>query len=189
MKQEMPMDNMSELDIEDSVDAIISKHKGRHGALLSILEELQARDDRKYISPATMEMVSKKLNIPQSHIFSMASFYSFFNLRPQGDHSIVICRGTACHTRRSKEIFESLENMLDFDVDSPSGKVAFTTRDNLFTIKTVACFGQCALAPVVEVDGVVHSNMTIEATKKIVNAIEASKKSNKGTEKEIENES
>jgi NADH-quinone oxidoreductase subunit E len=146
--------------------------------LLNILEELQAKDKRKYLSPATMEMVSERLNIPQSHIFSIASFYSFFNLRPQGDHVIVICRGTACHTRKSKDLFESLKNMLNFEDEdaSPGGKVFLTTEDNLFTIKTVACFGQCALAPVVEIDGVVHSNMTVEKTKKIAMEIEASAK-------------
>lgn len=179
--------NMPGADIEASIDEVISKHKGEHGELLNILEELQAKDKRKYLSPTTMEIVSERLNIPQSHIFSIASFYSFFNLRPQGDHVIVICRGTACHTRKSKELFESLKNMLNFEDEdaSPGGKVFLTTKDNMFTIKTVACFGQCALAPVVEIDGVVHSNMTVEKTKKIAMEIEASEKRGNGADNQV----
>ena len=83
----------------------------------------------------------------------MATFYSLFNLQPQGDHTISICRGTACHTRGSRNLLQGVRLELGVTAESTEeDKVQLTTSDGRFTIRTVACFGQCALAPVVEVD-------------------------------------
>jgi NADH-quinone oxidoreductase subunit E len=78
-----------------------------------------------------------------------------FNLKPQGDHTICICRGTACHTHGSRSLLERLKLQLGLKDDGEEGsadKISATTPDRRFTLRTVACFGQCALAPVVEVD-------------------------------------
>jgi len=48
-----------------------------------------------------------------------------------------------------------------------------TSSDNLITIRTVACFGQCALAPVIMVDGLVLSRMTVS---KLVSLLDKLKK-------------
>jgi NADH-quinone oxidoreductase subunit E len=91
-------------------------------------------------------------------VYSVATFYAFFNLQPQGENTLCICRGTACHTRGSRELLDSL--LLDLGLGQPedlsggggADKLALTTQDRRFTVRTVACFGQCALAPVVEVN-------------------------------------
>lgn len=159
------------------IDKIINNHKGKPGELLCVLEELQESNSAKYLAPEIMEYVSKKLNIPLSKIFSIVTFYAFFNLKPQGEHTVVICRGTACHTRGSRDLLETLKLMFDFEEDdlNESGKVFLTTKDRKFTIKTVACFGQCALAPVIEIDGEVYGNMTIDRMKKLIKETAAKK--------------
>jgi NADH-quinone oxidoreductase subunit E len=105
------------------------------------------------------------------------TFYAFFNLKPQGEHSIIVCRGTACHTRRSKNLLDYLISWFGFkEEDLASGeKSSLTTKDNKFTVKTVACFGQCALAPVVEVDGNIYSQMTEDKLRKIIKNISKAK--------------
>jgi NADH-quinone oxidoreductase subunit E len=152
------------------LDCIIQKYANSPGALLGTLEEIQQLHPHKYLPTDTLEYVSDKTGISLSKIYSIVTFYAFFNLKPQGDHSIIICRGTACHTRRSQNLLEYLKKMLDLHEDEArqGEKVFLTTTDNKFTLKTVACFGQCALAPVVEIDGVIYSHMTENKLKEIV---------------------
>jgi len=152
------------------IDGIIAKYKGLPGELLGMLEEIQESHPHKYLPAATLEYISQKTGIPLSRIYGVVTFYAFFNLRPQGEHSIVVCRGTACHTRRSRNLLEYIEKLLGLhEGQAQEGeKVFLTTEDNKFTLKTVACFGQCALAPVVEIDGVIHSHMTENKLKDII---------------------
>jgi NADH-quinone oxidoreductase subunit E len=160
-----------------TIDSIIARHKDSPGELLNILEEIQILSKHNYLSLNQLQYISEKTDYPLSAIYSVVTFYSFFNLQPQGKHCIVVCRGTACHTKGSRRILEYLEKALDFGSDkiNEGEKVFLTTRDKLITIKTVACFGQCALAPVVEVDGVIYGRMTAEKMKKILARIKKKK--------------
>ena len=149
------------------IDKIISKHKGKPGELLTVMEEVQEANDYKYLDEASMGYISSKSKVPLSQIYSVATFYSFFNLNPQGKHTIIVCRGTACHTKGSKILLDDLTTLSGCKDAFDAGESSFTTDDKLITIKTVACFGQCALAPVVAVDGVIYSNVTSEQIKKL----------------------
>lgn len=153
---------------EKDIKTIIRRYDDKPGALLGILEETQEINRYKYLPPETLELVSRETGTPLSRIYSIATFYSFFNLKPQGEHTILVCRGTACHTRGSRALLEDLACMMGCPGFIESGEASYTTPDNRFTIKTVACFGQCALAPVVAVDGVIHSRVTTASLKKIV---------------------
>ncbi len=155
------------------LDEIISRYEGKAGKLLGILEDTQKLDPHKYLSQETLEYIAKKTGIPVSKIYNIITFYAFFNLAPQGDHSIIVCRGTACHTRRSKNLLDYLINWFGFSEEelAAAEKSCLTTKDNKFTIKTVACFGQCALAPVVEVDGNIYSHMNEDKLRKIIKGI------------------
>ena len=163
---------------ERELDKVILKFQDKPGSLLGILEEIQNLNPHKYLPIEVLEYVSQKTDIPLSRIYSVVTFYAFFNLKPQGEHSIIICRGTACHTRRSKNLLEYLKTMLNLQEDeSQEGEKLFlTTSDNKFTLRTVACFGQCALAPVVEIDGKIYSHMTENKLKEIVKRVAAGRK-------------
>jgi len=141
------------------LEGIVQRYTGRPGALLGILEEAQQADEHKYLSEEALRLVADMTDTPLSRVYSVVTFYSFFNLTPQGKHSIVVCRGTACHTRGSLALLEEAANRLGFPDFREDEEPSFTTRDRLFTVRTVACFGQCALAPVVAIDGVIHSHM------------------------------
>jgi NADH-quinone oxidoreductase subunit E len=136
------------------IDSLIARHRGQPGMLLSILEELQEQHPNKYLPLETLDLLAERTGIPRSQIYSVATFYALFNLKPQGEHSVCICRGTACHTRGSRDLLERLKLQLGLqeDEEGSADKVSLTTPDRKFTLRTVACFGQCALAPVVEVD-------------------------------------
>jgi len=155
------------------LDRIISFYAERPGRLLGILEDAQKLNKHKYLAQGDLEYIARKAKVPLSRIYNIITFYAFFNLKPQGEHSIIVCRGTACHTRGSKNLLDFLINLFGFKEDdlSQNGKSFLTTKDNKFTVKTVACFGQCALAPVVEIDGNIYSRMTTEKLRKIIKGI------------------
>lgn len=138
------------------IDQVIGERGSRPGALLGILEEVQAANAHKYLSLSALRYIAAGTGIPPARVYSAATFYALFNLDPQGDNVICVCRGTACHTRGSRDLLEKL--CMDLGVDgientgNEADKVSITTADRKFTIRTVACFGQCALAPVVEVN-------------------------------------
>ena len=153
------------------LDEIVEKYKGKPGMLLSTLEEVQEKNPLKYLPCETLTVVSQKLNIPYTQVYSVATFYSFFNLKPQGKHSIIVCRGTACHTKGSKALLDEVAPILGFKRTEDETESSFTTPDNEFTIKTVACFGQCAQSPVVAVDGVIFSNVNSQRLMKILKKV------------------
>jgi NADH-quinone oxidoreductase subunit E len=158
------------------VNSVITKHKGTHGELLGILEEAQILNENKYLSEDTLNHVALKTGVPLSRIYNVVTFYSFFNLKPQGKHTITVCRGTACHTKGSKSLLSDVGLMLNCSKQLEEAGGSLTTQDNQFTVSTVACFGQCALAPVVAVDGVIHSNVTTARLQKLLNRISKGRK-------------
>ena len=142
------------------IDREISSHRGRPGALLSVLEAVQQRNPQNYLPMDTLRYIALKTGTTPSRIYSVVTFYALFNLQPQGENTICICRGTACHTRGSRNLLQSIQLDLGLALTEESSesdgneadKMVLTTTDNKFTVRTVACFGQCALAPVVEVN-------------------------------------
>ena len=150
---DQPLDGRETLQIDQAV----AGYDGRPGALLSILESVQAASQHKFLSVPALRYIAAKTGVPPARVFSVATFFALFNLDPQGDNVVCVCRGTACHTRNSRDLLAKL--CLDLGLGkqdvtdlSDADKLSLTTPDRKFTIRTVACFGQCALAPVVEVN-------------------------------------
>jgi len=159
------------------IDQTIAKHSGKPGELLGVLEAVQEHNPHKYLSAETLRYIAAKLDIPLSRLFSVATFYALFNLEPQGDNTICICRGTACHTRNSRALLESLRLELGLGIDDgenggDADKITLTTPDKKFTVRTVACFGQCALAPVVEVNHRICGHVNERTLQREVRALE-----------------
>ena len=151
------------VDDHELIDRIIGEHDGRPGALLGILETLQDANRHKYLPMETLEYVALRTGIPQSQVFGVATFFALFNLEPQGTHTVAICRGTACHTRGSRMLLERVKLQLGLGEAGAADKLSLTTADRRFTVRTVACFGQCALAPVVEVDHAIRGHVKEQA--------------------------
>jgi NADH-quinone oxidoreductase subunit E len=158
------------------IDQVIAQHANRPGALLGILEDVQSANAHKYLSMAALGYIADRTGIAPSTVFGATTFYSLFNLDPQGDNVICVCRGTACHTRGSRILLEKLCLDLglikhDSGETGETDKLALTTADNKFTIRTVACFGQCALAPVVEVNHHILSHVNERTLQREVKAL------------------
>ena len=159
---------------EEIVDEIIARHPDKTGDVLSVLEEIQDRHPLKFLPEPTYDAVAQKMGVSRSQVLSVITFYSFFNLKPQGRHTVTVCRGTACHTRGSKPLLDGLKAKAGFHEDDEEGGSAssFTTPDFGLTIRTVACFGQCALAPVAAIDHEIYGHVSDIKLRKLVAAID-----------------
>ncbi|MCL6429500.1 MAG: NAD(P)H-dependent oxidoreductase subunit E [Anaerolineae bacterium] len=113
-------------------------------SLLSVLERIQAH--YRYLPQEAMILVSERLGLPLSQVYSVATFYHAFSLKPRGEHLISVCQGTACHVRGSARVLEAVVKTLGIHPGE-------TTPDNKFSLQTVNCLGACALGPVVVIDG------------------------------------
>jgi len=132
------------------VDSILDKWSNNGSSLISILLDIQSKYN--YLPKDALIRVSERLHIPLIHVYSVATFYKSFSLKPRGKHLITVCLGTACHVRGAPEVLNKIENQLNIDVGE-------TTPDNNFTLETVRCLGTCAIGPVVTIDGEYYGQM------------------------------
>jgi NADH-quinone oxidoreductase subunit E len=130
----------------NSIDTsrILKKHAEDKGRLIAVLEEIQA--EYGYLTKESLRTVSKEIGLPLVDVYSVATFYRSFSLKPRGKHLIYACLGTACHVRGAPRVVEEFERQLGI-------KSGQTTEDMEFTLETVNCLGACALGPVVVIDG------------------------------------
>jgi NADH-quinone oxidoreductase subunit E len=154
---------------------LIAQLQGKPGALLTLLERIQESRPTRYLSPEVLKYVAAKTDLPLAQIYSVVTFYALFNLEPQGKHTIAICRGTACHTRGSRNLLDRIKMVLSLSGGEGADKLCLNTPDGEFTIRTVACFGQCALAPVVEVDHAIFGHMNERTLEREVDAVKTAR--------------
>ena len=131
-------------------ESIITKHEARQEFLIGILQEIQ--EEYNYLPKDALICVSEKLSVPLIQVYSVATFYKTFSLKPRGKHIINVCLGTACHVRGARRIVDKLQRKLNINIGE-------TTEDKLFTLETVRCVGACALGPVVVIDRELYSQV------------------------------
>src|SRR3989337_2486839 len=135
----------------DRVDNIIDKYECETGVLIQLLLDIQKA--LNWIPPEAIIRINKRLKIPVSEIYRVASFYTALSLKPRGTHLVRVCAGTACYVRGGPRILDSVERALNI-------KSGETTIDMNFSLETVNCLGCCALGPVVEIDGQYHGKLS-----------------------------
>lgn len=140
--------------MEETLERILTNYTKNGGNIITILQDVE--ETFGYIPEEAVNWFSKKLNIPASRFYGVATFYAQFHLKPRGKNIITVCRGTACHVKGS----ERLINRLLIELDIPTGED--TSDDLKFTVEKVNCVGACGIAPVVVFNKEVHGKMTLD---------------------------
>ncbi|MEW6214753.1 MAG: NADH-quinone oxidoreductase subunit NuoE [Nitrospirota bacterium] len=143
---------------EELLAEILASYRGGRGELIPILQEVQ--NNLGYLSEKVMLDIAKFIGIPESQVYSVASFYAQFRLMPLGRKRITVCRGTACHIRGAPHILDTIEKRVGI-------KEGETTSDLEYTLETVACIGCCALAPCIRINVDVYGEMTLKKAKEL----------------------
>ena len=141
------------------VESLIESYVEKKEQLISLLQDIQA--EFNYLPKDTLIKVSQKLDIPLSQVFSVATFFQAFSLKPRGRHTVTVCMGTACHVRGGQRLVDKIGR--DYNI-----KPGETTRDERFTLETANCLGCCALGPVVVIDGKYESQVGPEKLDKVL---------------------
>ena len=129
----------------------MKKHQFRHDALIEILHK--AQELFGYLEDDLLLFVSHKLKLPSSRVYGVATFYHFFTLKPKGEHTCVVCMGTACYVKGADKVIAAVENQVKI-------KPGETTPDNKVSLLTARCIGACGIAPAVVYDGTVTPRAT-----------------------------
>jgi NADH-quinone oxidoreductase subunit E len=143
-----------------TIDNIIDEHGCKESSVIAILQSVN--EQYRYLPRDVFPYLSKKLNISEARIYSLATFYENFSLEPKGKFIIKVCDGTACHVRKSIPILERLRKDLGLSEEK------ITTDDLSFTVETVACIGACSLAPAIVANDVVHAAMTPDKASELI---------------------
>ena len=142
---------------ERKLDKIIEQYEEVPGRVLLTLEAIQ--EEEGYVPKEIMRDVSEKIGVTFSQLYSVATFYAAFSLKPRGKHIITVCEGTSCHVRGGPRLRAALLDLLKIAPDERHEK-SITTDDRLFTLEATRCLGCCSLAPVMMIDGNIYGYLT-----------------------------
>lgn len=127
--------------------------------LIPILQDTQ--EAFHYLSRESMIQIAHHVGVPVSKVYGVATFYNQFKLVAPGEHTILVCRGTACHVRGSDQLLRAFESELGVQAGQ-------TTKDGLITLDIVACLGSCSIAPVITIDGKFHGRLETKDAARLV---------------------
>ena len=149
--------------VREKVGSILDKYERNEGMLVSILQDTQAA--LGYLAREALVEVGTGLGVPLSRVYSVATFFRAFSLKPRGRHLIDVCLGTACHVRGAVGILDSIKR-------ETAIKPGETSEDMRFSLETVNCVGACALGPIVIIDGKYEGEMKIDKVKPLLASYE-----------------
>jgi len=165
IKEKVPSDEKAKKEEEfppsmiNEIDRVINQYKDKPGSAIPVLQRCQGIVG--YLPPEIQRRIAKGLNLTPAQVHSVVSFYSFFTMKPRGDHNIRICLGTACYVKRVEESLNKIKADLKIDVGD-------VTEDKKFSLETVRCLGACGLAPVMVIDEETYGAVTPKKVTEII---------------------
>ncbi|MBT8442571.1 MAG: NAD(P)H-dependent oxidoreductase subunit E [Gammaproteobacteria bacterium] len=137
----------------------------QRSAVIGALHAAQHQNNG-FLTQELMEAVAEYLDIPAIQVFEVAAFYSMFETRPVGRHSISVCTNISCMLCGGEQILSHIESKLGI-------KAGESTSDGRFYLKVEEeCLAACNGAPMMMVDHVYHENLTPARVDKILDDIE-----------------
>ena len=153
-----------------AIEMAIKRSGNSQDALIEVLHK--AQETFGYLDNEVLHYITRRIKLPLSLVYGVATFYHLFTLKPQGEHNCVVCLGTACYVKGSNKIIEELEKCLQI-------KCGETTTDGKMSLVTARCMGACGIAPAISLDGEVLGKQTAEmvlaAVKDLINSGQAGK--------------
>lgn len=149
---------VKELDLPELVERAVKQHGAHRDAIIPILSEINRA--LGFIPTAALPEIRRRIQDPSegafvadSHVYSAASFYQMFSLKPTGMHIIRFCESTPCHVEGGRQVLQALEDELGLRPGETSG-------DGKWSLFMTSCIGVCSVGPVFLVDDDVYGNVT-----------------------------
>ncbi len=157
---------MSEMEAQE-FKPLLDQFANERANLIPLLQEIQATFS--YLPEEALRRVARKLQIPVTEVYQVATFYRCFSLQPRGRHLVQVCLGTACHVRGGDLVLERAQT------ETGAG-LAGTSPDLEFTVEPVRCLGCCGLAPVMRVDRDTFAHLEQAKVRGVINRYRPRKK-------------
>ena len=138
--------------MEEAILKIVNTYKDVRGGVIPALHALQELYGN-YLPEEAVRQLAEGLRIPVNQVFGVATFYTMFSVRPQGENIIRVCESPPCHLMGAQSIIEIVEDELGIQVGE-------TTSDKRFTLELTSCIGVCDVAPAMMINAEVYGNLT-----------------------------
>ena len=138
----------------------VSQKEYAESYLIAVLHK--AQELYGYLPQDVMDQIADKMQIPTAHIWGVATFYHYFNLKPVGKNIVSVCMGTACYVKGADKVLEALKRELGIQVGE-------TTEDKLFTLQEARCLGACGIAPVIMINDKIYGELDAKKTVDLIN--------------------
>lgn len=135
------------------LEVALKRQQFRQDALIEVLHA--AQELFGFLTPPVLHFVARRLKLPPSRVYGVATFYHLFTLTPHGRHTCLVCTGTACYVKGANQLLAAVSRAAGIEPDQ-------TTADGELTLRTVRCLEPCGIAPVAVLDGAVHGHETPE---------------------------
>lgn len=162
-QEQAVVDKNAETLSEERVKKVLAGFTGDQSELIPILQRVQ--QEFGFLPAQAMSQVARFTGVPESTIFGVATFYAQFKFVPVGRNVIKVCRGTGCYVKGAPRLLDEITKLLNIE----DGQ---TTPDRKYTLETVACFGSCALAPVLVMNDTVYGRVTPAKVREILQEAE-----------------
>jgi bidirectional [NiFe] hydrogenase diaphorase subunit len=136
------------------LDATMRRYQFQHDCLIEVLHK--AQDLFGFLEIDVLFYVARSLKLPPSRVYGVATFYHLFSLKPQGQHTCVVCMGTACFVRGAERLLGAVQNLTGISAGQ-------TTPDRKVSLLVARCIGACGIAPAVVLDGQTAGHQTPES--------------------------
>src|SRR5262245_17688266 len=136
------------------LEVTMKRHHYQHNALIEVLHH--AQELFGYLDHDLLYFVARGMKLPPSKVYGVATFYHFFSLKPHGEHTCVVCMGTACYVKGADRVLAAVE-------ERAGARAGETTADGKLSLLTARCLGACGIAPAVVLDGTVKGHQTPDA--------------------------
>jgi NADH-quinone oxidoreductase subunit E len=144
---------------------ILTRYPTKMAACIPALHLCQ--DQNGWISDEVIAWVAHRLDLPPAHVKGVVTFYTLFNQKPVGKHTVWVCRTLPCALRGAGEVLRHCEKRLGIHAGE-------TTADGQITLKTAECLASCGTAPMIQVDKDYHENLTLERVDQILDKLRQS---------------
>ncbi len=147
------------------LDELVTHYPEARAALIPALHRCQ-EELGGWISPETMEDMAAYFDLEPVEVYGVVTFYPMFRTSPPGRHVVSVCHNVSCDLRGAREILARV-------CEVTGAEKGATSPDGKFTVTTVECQGACTSAPMFDLDGTYHEDLSLEDVDRILGGVEA----------------
>jgi NADH-quinone oxidoreductase subunit E len=141
---------------------VLRKYPKKPEYLIEVLLEYQKSTENNYISREDVDSIAKYLDVPQSRVCSVISFYTLLSTEPRGKYVVQVCKDVPCFVNGGPTILKKLEEVLGV-------KEGETTKDFMFTLEITECLGMCNQSPSMRINDKIYAGLTPAEVEKVIN--------------------